>query len=541
MAGEDKTPPKAAVVSAHHLATKAGMDILAKGGNAYDAAVAVSAMLGVVEPLSSGIGGGGFWLLYEAKTKGYNVIDARETAPLATKADMYLDEKGEVIKGISTKGALAAGIPGLPAAFVAINKKYGSMKLGDVLTPAVKVAREGFAVDERYINGAHYKRDMFLENEEAASIFLDNGNVPKDGWILKQRDLANTLESIAIKGLKGFYDGDIAAKMVNDVVKHGGIWSLGDLRDYHVIERNPVIMNYRGARIIAPPLPSSGGLVLSNIFNILSGFDLTALSSANRKHVIIEAMRHAYYNRALYMGDSDFVDVPVDYIISKEMSDKQRKKIDMDKALPSALLSLSFDNLPKGTDTTHFAVIDKWGNRVAVTQSINFWGGSGFVPKGTGVLLNNEMDDFTIKVGVENGYGLQGTKANEIAPNKRMLSSMTPTFVENERGVLIVGTPGGSRIISMNLLGILNYIDGKSAKGIVAAARYHHQFMPDEVVYEQGAFNAMEVKALEAKGHTLKKQSSSGYGNMQVILWDYTTGEVTTASDPRGVGAGRVY
>ena len=454
---------------------------------------------------------------------------------------MYLDKNGEVIKGASTKGALAAGIPGLPAAFIAINKKYGSMKLGDVLAPAVKAAREGFAVDDRYINGVRYKRDMFLENEAAASIFLDRGDVPKDGWVLKQSDLANTLENIAQKGMSGFYDGDIATKMVNDVVAHGGIWSLDDLRGYHVVERSPVIMNYRGARIIAPPLPSSGGLVLSNIFNILSGFDLTALSSANRKHVIIEAMRHAYYNRALYMGDSDFVDVQIKSITSMKNADSQRKKIDMDKALLSASLSLSVDNVPKGTDTTHFAVIDKWGNRVAVTQSINFWGGSGFVPKGTGVLLNNEMDDFTIKVGVENGYGLQGTKANEIAPNKRMLSSMTPTFVENEHGVLIVGTPGGSRIISMNLLAILNYLDGKSAKEIVTAPRYHHQFMPDEVVYEQGAFNAEEIKALEAKGHILNNQASSGYGNMQVILWDYKTGKISTASDPRGVGAGRVY
>lgn len=535
-----KTPKQAAVVSAHPLATQVGLDILAQGGNAFDAAVAVSAMLCVVEPFSSGIGGGGFWLSYDSKTDNYRVLDSREVAPMAATPDMYLDDNGDVIQGASTVGPLSAAIPGMPASFVKMNDQYGSLSLETVLAPAIKAAREGFPVDARYVRGAKHKKDILLKNEDAVRIFLNNGEVPKEGWILKQPDLANTINLIAKKGMSGFYDGEIAIQMVADVTDNGGIWSLDDLRGYHVVERSPVVTTYKNARIIMPPLPSSGGLVLSNIFNILSGYDLNTHTSSDQKHIILEAMRHGYYNRALYMGDSDFVTVPVRKILSQDMAYQQRQKISFDKAYPSTSMPLAHSKNTEGNDTTHFAVIDENGNRVAVTQSLNFWAGSGFVPKGTGVLLNNQMDDFTIKSGVENGYGLLGTKANAIAPEKRMLSSMTPTFVETDAGMMMMGTPGGSRIISMNLLGILNFMNGKSADEIVKAPRYHHQYMPDVVVYEKGALSEAEMTDLKAKEHTLK-ESERGYGNMQVIVWNYKTGTISTASDPRGKGAGRVY
>ncbi len=524
-------PPAYAVVSAHPLATQAGKDILKEGGNAFDAAIAVSAMLSVVEPFGSGLGGGGFWLTYDAQTKNYSVIDARETAPIKATADMYLDETGNPVKGASTNGPLAAAIPGLPAAFVTASQQFANLPLSQSLKPAIEIAQNGFPIDERYIEGASFKENQLRANPAAAAIFLDNGKVPEAGWILKQPDLAQTLEKIAKEGKAGFYKGEIAQNMVQDITSRGGIWTLEDLAEYKTIIRKPLIINNKGAKIIMPSLPSSGGLVIGNILNILSGYEKL------NKHLIIEAMKQGYQQRAQYMGDSDFVVVPVQKILSGENADEQRMSISPDKATPSAPLALEAE---KGTETTHFAVIDAQGNRVAVTQSINFWFGSGFVPQGTGVLLNNEMDDFTLKPGVENGYGLQGTSANVIAPKKRMLSSMTPTFVETDKGILILGTPGGSRIISMNLLAILDFLDGKDPKDIIAAPRYHHQYMPDIVTYEEGAFTDKEIKDLTAKGHKLDK-ASRPYGNMQMIFWDFETNTVKTYSDPRGNGKGEVY
>lgn len=509
-----QTPPDAAVVSAHPIATKAGVDILEQGGNAFDAAAAVSATLGVVEPFGSGIGGGGFWLIYNAEKNEYSVIDAREKAPLKAYKDMYLDETGEPVKDASTQGPLSAGIPGQPAALKVVSA-MGKLPLRQSLAPAISAAREGFAVGERYIHGVTVKKDLISKFPETASIFLDKGEVPEKGWILKQSDLAMTLEN-----LDSFYQN---ASMVEEVQAHGGIWRLNDLQGYDVIIRKPVITHYKGAKIIMPPLPSSGGLVIANTLNILSNY------KNPEKHHVIEAMKQAYRQRALHMGDVP--NVPVEKIINSH------KPINPDKAL-------SVEDLPfetgKGTETTHFAVIDKLGNRVAVTQSINFWFGSGFVPKGTGVLLNNEMDDFTIKPGVENGYGLHGKTANAIQPNKRMLSSMTPTIVETPDGMLILGTPGGSRIISMNLLAILAFINGEDPANIIKAPRYHHQYLPDHVTYEEGAFTQDEITSLTEKGHVLK-QASSPYGNMQMIYWNYKTNKIQTYSDPRGSGAGRVY
>ncbi|MBL1147372.1 MAG: gamma-glutamyltransferase [Pseudomonadota bacterium] len=533
-------PAKAAVVSSHPLATKAGEDILARGGNAFDAAVAVSAMLAVVEPFGSGLGGGGFWLIYDAKTNSYNMLDAREMAPQAATADMYLDHHGNPVPGLSTEGPLSAGIPGLPAALANIAENYGSLELGALLQSAIRAAQDGFAVDRRYITGAEYKLDLLRQNPEAAGIFLDNNALPAPGWVLKQPDLAKTLTLIAQNGAAGFYEGELAERLVKDIAKHGGIWTLEDLKAYHVVNRTPVTGTYKGTKIIAAALPSSGGITLINSLNILSNFNLATQDAVTQKHLIIEALRRAYHERAEYLGDSDFVEVPTERLLSAEHATAQSRSINLAQATKSDTLSLDAPAQNKGTETTHFAVIDREGNRVAVTQSINFWFGAGFVPKGTGVLLNNQMDDFVIKPGVENGYQLIGTKANAVAPGKRMLSSMTPTFLESDQGVAILGTPGGSRIISMVLLAALDRMQGTDGKTIVARPRFHHQFQPDEVFYESGAFSDEEIRTLKRKGHHLTPVIRR-YGNMQIILWDYKDNTVKTFSDPRGKGDEHVY
>ena len=532
-------PSKGAVVTSNALATKAGEKILAEGGNAYDAATTISAMLSVVEPFASGLGGGAFWLIYDAKSKKYKMIDARETAPLQSHKNMYLDENENLIKNISKLGPLSAGIPGIPAVLSYVNEKYGSKKLSTLLVPAYKAAINGFPVNERYLKGANYKKEWLKKYKETKAIFLDKGEVPKKGWILKQTDLAKTIKKIMKGGHKSFYTGSFAKKMVESVQNNGGIWSEEDLNRYKVIEREPVKSTYKGISIIAPGLPSSGGLVLSNALNILAGYELDKLSLTTQKHLIIEALRRAYYERAIKMGDPDFMANSLEFLLTPSYAAKQRESININYATDNQ--TLEFADPPyqgQGNDTTHFSVIDKYGNRVAVTQSINFWFGSAFVPKGTGVLLNNEMDDFSIKPGTENGYGLIGYDANAVEPGKRMLSSMTPTFLESDRGFVILGTPGGSRIISMILLATLEWVNGGDAKSMVSLPRFHHQYHPDYVLYEEEAFMSSEIDELESMGHIFKK-SNRQFGNMQIIMWDQVNNKIEIASDPRGKEKGR--
>ena len=525
---------KGAVVTSNALATEAGEKILAEGGNAYDAATTISAMLSVVEPFASGLGGGAFWLIYDAKSNKYKMLDARETAPLQSHKNMYLDENEDIIKNISTLGPLSAGIPGIPAVLSYVNDKYGSKKLSTLLDPAYKAAINGFPVNERYLKGANYKKEWLKKYKETEAIFLDKGEVPQKGWILKQADLARTIKKIMKDGHKSFYTGSFAKKMVESVQSNGGIWTEEDLNRYKVLEREPVRSTYKGISIIAPGLPSSGGLVLSNALNILAGYELDKLSLTAQKHLIIESLRRAYYERAIKMGDPDFMDNSLEFLLTPSYAAKQRESININYATDNQ--TLEFADPPyqgQGNDTTHFSVIDKFGNRVAVTQSINFWFGSAFVPKGTGVLLNNEMDDFSIKPGTENGYGLIGYDANAVEPGKRMLSSMTPTFLESERGFVILGTPGGSRIISMILLATLEWINGGDAKSMVSLPRFHHQYHPDYVLYEEEAFMSSEINELESMGHTFKK-SNRQFGNMQIIMWEHENNKIEVASDPRG-------
>lgn len=531
-------PGHDAVASAQPFATKAGMQVLAEGGNAFDAAVAVSAALAVVEPYSSGIGGGGFWLLHVAKDNHNTFIDGREYAPAAATATMYQDKNGDVIKGASLNGPLSAAIPGEVAALAYINKHYGQLSLAQDLAPAIKLAHDGFPLDRMFHEMIANRVDKLKQWPAAAAVFMPGGQVPPTGYILKQPDLARTLKLIAKEGDAGFYRGRLAREMVDAVRANGGIWSLGDLRDYKVVLRQPLVGEYHGMKIISAPPSSSGGVVLLEALNILSGYDLSHDSNLMQKHFIIEAMRYAYRDRAEYLGDPAFVKMPIKRLLSPYYAAGLRVSILPDKATPSSDLAPVAAGAPESRHTTHISILDKDGNRVAATFTVNFRFGSGFMPPHTGVILNDEMDDFVSKPGVPNGFGLVGNSANAIAPHKRPLSSMTPTFLETPHGLAILGTPGGGRIISMVLLGTLDYFDGGDAKSIVSIPRYHMQYLPDVVFYEPGALTPDEVTGLGNMGYTLQRVTP--YGNMQAITWDYKTGKVMAAADPRDIGTAEV-
>ena len=533
-------PHKGAIASAHPLASAAGQQMLARGGNAFDAAIAVAAALAVVEPTSSGIGGGGFFLLHRSADGLDTMVDAREKAPGAASRDMYLDRQGNPLEHASTTGPLAAAIPGEPAAFEYLARHYGKLPLTVSLAPAIRLAREGFPLYDKLRSAIEYKRAGLQRSPDTARVFLTaSGDVPQVGALIKQPELAKTIEAIAQQGAAGFYTGRVARDLVDGVRAGGGIWTLEDLAAYRVVERKPLIGEYHGARIVSASPPSSGGVALLDALDILSGFDLKSADSATRKHLVVEAMQRAYRDRAVYLGDPDFVTMPIPRLTSQDYAAGQRSSIRPDKAMPSDFLP-GIETATVGQDTTHFSVLDAQGNRVAATITINLFFGSGdMVPK-TGVILNDEMDDFSIKPGTPNAFGLVGNAENAIAPNKRPLSSMTPSFIETPRGLMIIGSPGGSYIISMVILGTLNYLDGMSAEQIVADPRYHHQYLPDVVEYEKGAFTESEIARLQAMGHKLE-EGSRRWGNMEVITWDFASGKVDAASDPRGVGAGLVY
>jgi len=530
-------PAQAGVATAHSLATQVGLDILRQGGNAFDAAVAISAALAVVEPSSSGLGGGGFWLLHRASDQFEVMVDGREVAPAAASRDMFLDSSGNVVAGLSTTSALAAGIPGEPAAFAHIAAMYGRLPLATSLQPAIKLAKEGFPLNERLRGGIESKRNTFSQGD-AAKVFLKGGAVPPVGTLIRQPDLARTLEVLAKEGAPGFYQGSLAKRLVEGVRKLGGNWSLEDLANYQVKERKPIYGEYRGARIVSAPPPSSGGVALIDALNILAGFDLRECDGATRKHLVVEALRRAHRDRAEYLGDPDFVRVPVEQLLSPYYAAGQRASLRMDRATPSDSLP-GITTAPPGQQTTHFSVLDAEGNRVAGTLSINFFFGSGLMVPGLGVMLNNEMDDFSAKPGVPNGFRLVGAEANAVAPGKRMLSSMTPTFVEKSDGLMILGTPGGSYITGMVLLAALDWLDGMSTEDLIKKGRYHHQYLPDVLSFEPGALSQEEQAKLQGFGHKLRESRQPG--NMQIVTWDYKSGAVKAVSDPRGVGVGVVY
>ncbi len=530
-------PPGYAIASAHPLATQAGVEVLEAGGNAFDAAIAITAALAVVEPSGSGLGGGGFYLLHDAQSGRKLFLDAREVAPLAATRDMFLDVEGRVQQDKLRAHPLAAGIPGIPAALGHLDTRYGRLGLKRDLAPALRYAREGFPVDHKLAGYISRRGDDLRQYPASAKIFLPAGKALTEGAVLRQPALADTLERIAVFGAAGFYQGKTAERLVRAVQAAGGIWVAQDLAGYKVKERNPVILDYQGWQVVTAPPPSSGGLVLGMMFNMLSAAELQSLGPVRDKHVRIEAMRRAYFDRARFMGDDDFVEVHSRGLLSPAYAKAWRQSIDLGRASASA----DFELPPPpaagdGRNTTHFSVIDAEGNRVAATLSINYMLGSAFVARETGVLLNNEMDDFVAKPGVANAYGLVGGAANAIAPGKRMLSSMTPTFVESADKLAILGTPGGSRIISMVFHAIESVIAGASAEEVVSKPRYHHQYLPDEVQFEPEGLTAFEQNWLRNHGHTLKPLGYR-YGNFQAVIWDLKNRQLSAASDPRGLGS----
>ena len=528
----------AAIASAHPLATDAGYWILREGGNAFDAAVAVGAALAVVEPYSSGLGGGGFWLLHRAADKHEVMIDARETAPAAATTEMFLGPDGRPLAEATHNGGRAAAIPGVPAGLVHLAGKYGRLPLARTLAPAIALARDGFALDPRFAKLAEM-RERFLRAGSGAQVFLDGGKAPQPGFRLRQPDLANTLELIAAQGGDGFYRGRVAEALVTGANATGGVWSLKDLAEYKVIERAPVRFTYRGATITTAALPSGGGVTLAQSLNILEQYSLGDVRAPDTVHLVIEALRRGFQDRAVHLGDSDFVPVPLARLIDKRYARERASSISAAVATPSDGLSIGASEKNESGNTTHYSVIDADGNRVGATLSINFLFGSGVVPAGTGVLLNDEMDDFTVAPEVPNGYQLRSGIANRIEPRKRPLSSMTPTFVEDARGVLVLGAPGGSRIISQVLLGVLDYLQQREIdlESIVSAPRYHHQFWPDRVEIEPVGFTTEWQAALAAKKHAIRIGTRQ-WGNMQAAFRAGKDGAMQTASDPRGLDFG---
>jgi gamma-glutamyltranspeptidase / glutathione hydrolase len=523
-------PGHAAIASANFHATEAGLEVLAKGGNAFDAAVAVAATLSVVEPESSGIGGGFMAVLHRAKD-GRNVfIDARETAPAAVNPKDYLNPDGSPNRDTALKGPLSAGIPGEPAGLVLIAKRYGRLSLQQSLAPAIRIARDGFEPDARLRGAiASMQKDLARWPASAAK-YLPNGKPPAEGATWRDPDQARTLELIAAHGDDGFYRGETAQKLVAAVRAAGGNWTLADLANYRAKERTPISVDYRGYKIITAPPPSSGGVAIAEILNILSGYDLTKMDQATRVHYIVEAMRRAFRDHNDYLGDPDFVQMPLDMLLSPYYAAGLRQGILHDKATPSSMLPRAEAPEP-GMHTTHFSIIDADGNMAAVTSTVNYTMGSSFVAAGTGVLLNDEMDDFALVPNKPNVYGLLGSAANAPKGGKRMLSSMSPSIVIGADRTAVIGSPGGSTIITQVLEGILHFIDGESAQQIAAHKRFHHQYLPDVVNVEEGTFDAATSDALTKMGYTLKPRESWGF--MNVVTWDRKANKLDAASDPR--------
>jgi gamma-glutamyltranspeptidase/glutathione hydrolase len=499
----------------------------------------VTATLAVVEPYGSGIGGGGFWLLHLSEENRDVMIDGRERAPLQASRDMYLDDHGNVIPEASINGPLAAGIPGTPAAIEHLARNYGKLPLAVTLAAAIRHASNGFRTGEHYQRMAAFREKALNASADAAQIFLRNNKAPPPETLIVQPELAETLKVIAQEGAQGFYQGELASKIVASVVKHGGIWTMKDLASYKIVERTPITGQYRDMKIVSAAPPSSGGVAIIEMFNMLENFDFHSRPEAERVHLLAEIMRRAYRDRAEFLGDSDYIDVPVDQLVSKTYAARLAGSIAMDEATANDELKPVMVDGPKGIDTTHFSIIDKQGNRVSATMSINYPFGSCFVAEGTGVLLNDEMDDFSSKPGEPNVYGLIGAEANAIEPGKRMLSSMTPTFLETADRLAVLGTPGGSRIITMVFLGALEFYAGANAEGIVNRGRFHHQYLPDRIFYEPDVLSAAVLAALFELGHETSKTEYT-YGNMQAIVLDKKTQQLDAASDYRGLGKAQI-
>ncbi|AZG35936.1 gamma-glutamyltransferase [Shewanella psychromarinicola] len=528
------------VSSQEALASQIGVDILKQGGNAVDAAVAVAYALAVTLPRAGNIGGGGFMLVHIAEQNKTIAIDYRETAPAKAYKDIFLDEQGNAVDKLSREHGLAVGVPGTVMGMELALTQYGTMSMKQVIAPAMKLAIDGISVTSDLSNSLSGLKSRITQWPSSAEIFYHgDGSNYQVNEIFKQPELAHSLSLIAEKGSKGFYQGETAEKIVTAVTNAGGMMSLTDLANYKVVEREPVRGHYRGYEVVSMPPPSSGGIHIIEMLKVLEQFPIDKLghNSADTLHLMAETMKYAYADRSEYLGDPDFVSVPMKQLISPEYAKNIASKISINKTTPSSEIKPGKLAPYESDQTTHFSIIDKWGNAVANTYTLNFSYGSGLVAKGTGMLLNNEMDDFSAKPGTPNGYGLIGGEANAVEGNKRPLSSMSPTIVMKDgKPYIVTGSPGGSRIINITLQMIMNVIDHKlNIAEATAAARMHHQWLPD-FIWVEHTLNRDTISLLEAKGHKVKV--GNAMGSTQSIMM--TEQGLFGASDPRRSGSAAI-
>ncbi|MFD1769559.1 gamma-glutamyltransferase [Sphingobacterium suaedae] len=522
-----------AVVTAHPIASQVGVDILKKGGNAIDAAIAVQFALAVVYPNAGNIGGGGF-LVYRSSKGEVASLDFREKAPQKAFRDMYLDEDGNPITDLSLYGQLAAGVPGTVAGMEEAYQKYGSLPWAELLHPAIELAQHGFEITKRQANEFnHYQQKFAALNAPGIAIIR---NVPwQEGDVFSQQELAYTLKRIALQGRDGFYKGETADLIVQEMKRGNGIISHADLTNYRAIWRQPIVGTYKAYKLISMPPPSSGGIALLSLLQSVEPYPLAkwGFQSDSTVRVMVEAERRVYADRATHLGDPDFYRVPVDYLTDRKLNQDRMAGVDLSKATPSSAVKAAVFPGYESEETTHFSIVDKEGNAVSLTTTLNGSYGSCVWVSGAGFLLNNEMDDFSAKPGSPNLYGLIGGKANAIEPGKRMLSAMSPTIIERDGKLkMVIGTPGGSTIITSVFQGILNVLEfGMNAQESVSSPRFHHQWQPDRIDVEQRAISDSVRHSLEKDGYTLYKRGSIGRMENIIIL---PNGKRQTGADPRG-------